>query len=108
VPWQRLLKEWAMYAALMAVLFLVFFRDSSLVGILLGLVASGPLYLLLGYVLAKFGYQRQTLRQARANSRDRRPAANSTDTDAVPGPRPKPPPTKRTSGGSRPGGQRRR
>jgi hypothetical protein len=103
VPWQRLLKEWAMYAALMAVLFLVFFRDSSLVGILLGLVASGPLYLLLGYVLAKFGYQRQTLRQARANSRNRRPIAGA---DIAPGPRPKPPPTKRTSGGSRPGGRR--
>ncbi len=95
-----------MYAALMAVLFLVFFRDSSLLGILLGLAASGPLYLLLGYVLAKFGYQRQTLRQARANSRDRRPAAAPADT--VPGPRPKPPPTKRTSGSGRPGGQRRR
>jgi hypothetical protein len=104
VPWQRLLKEWAMYAALMAVLFLVFFRDSSLLGILLGLVASGPLYLLLGYVLAKFGYQRQTLREARANPRNRRPVASD---DIVPGRRPKPPPTKRTSGGSRPGGRRR-
>ena len=100
VPWRRLLKEWALYAVLMAALFLVFFRDSSIVGILLGLLASGPLYLAFGYVMAKFGYQRQSLRQARSEAATRRaaPAAG----DRVAGPRPKPPPTRRTSGGGRP------
>jgi hypothetical protein len=104
VPWRRLLKEWALYAALMAALFLLFFRDSSIVGILLGLLASGPLYLAFGYVMAKIGYQRQTLRQARSSAAARRGASGATGATADPVPvrRPKPAPTKRTSGGSRP------
>ena len=99
VPWLRLLKEWALYAVLMAALFVVFFRDSSIVAILLGLLASGPLYIAFGYVVAKFGYQRQSLRQARTDAAARRAAPA---TGAVAGPRPKPPPTRRTSGGGRP------
>ena len=100
VPWRRLLKEWALYAVLMAVLFVVFFRDSSILGIVLGLLASGPLYIAFGYVMAKFGYQRQSLRQARTDAAARR-AAPATG-DRVGGARPKPPPTRRTSGGGRP------
>ncbi len=71
MPWARLLKEWAIYAAIMTVAFLIFFRDGNILPILAGLVVSGPLYLLLGWVLAKFGYQRQTLR----GGRDARAAA---------------------------------
>ncbi|MET0459636.1 MAG: hypothetical protein ABW195_10325 [Ilumatobacteraceae bacterium] len=61
VPWRRLVKEWLIYAAIMAVVFAVFFRDDNIVAILGGLVVSGPLYLGLGWVLAKFGYTRKTL-----------------------------------------------
>ena len=71
VPWRRLVREWLIYAAIMAALFLLFFRDDSMLGILAGLLVSGPLYLAFGYVLAKFGYQRKTLRDARAGCRHR-------------------------------------
>jgi hypothetical protein len=108
VPWRRLIREWLVYVVIMAALFLIFFRDDSLIGILAGLIISGPLYLLLGYVLAKFGYQRKTLRTTVQAARsgggasrepyDARPASAPA--------RPKPTPTRRTGGGGRPGGPR--
>ncbi len=105
VPWQRLTREWLVYVAIMAVVFLLFMRDRPLIGIFAGLFASGPLYLALGYVLAKFGYQRKTLREMRT---PRAEPARAEATSA-PGPRPKPAPTKRTGGGHRrPGGSRKR
>lgn len=94
VPWQRLVKEWLIYATLMCVVVLLFMRDRPVVGIIGGLLASGPLYLLLGFVLAKFGYTRKTLGDLRAN----RPAASAAE--PTPGPRPKPAPTRRTGGGT--------
>jgi hypothetical protein len=104
VPWRRLIREWLVYVAIMATIFVVFFRDNPLIGILAGLLVSGPLYLLVGYVLAKIGYQRKTLREARAGV-----GAARTVRDVQPGAapaRPKPAPTRRTGGGSRPGGPR--
>ena len=98
VPWQRLCKEWAIYASLMAVLFGLFFRDRGMLGILIGLVASLPLYLGLGAVLAKLGYQRKTLREGRAAARAVRESPSSARAP-VPS-RPKPAPTKRTGGGA--------
>lgn len=92
VPWRRMAREWLIYVAIMAVILVLFFRDRSLVGVFAGLLASGPLYLGIGYVLAKFGYQRQTLKQLRAG-RTQQPTATS------PAPRPVAP-TKRTGGGS--------
>lgn len=90
VPWGRLVREWLVYACVMIVVFFVFVRDSVSAGSILGLVASLPLYLLFGSVLAKFGYQRKTLRDLRV-----RPVA--------PTPRPtspqRPQPTRRTSTG---------
>ncbi|MET0143500.1 MAG: hypothetical protein ABW328_01750 [Ilumatobacteraceae bacterium] len=113
VPWTRLLKEWAIYAAIMSALFILFFRDGNVVAILAGLLVSGPLYLFLGFVLAKFGYQRQTLR----GGRDAR-AARAAEATANTGsngdgagelPRPRPPPTRRTSSGpNRPARNKRR
>ena len=98
----------------MAVLFVVFFRDGGLLGIMAGLLVSGPLYLGFGYVLAKFGYQRKSWKELRAEPR---PAARSKGSSTgsskassadTPGPRPKPAPTRRTGGGGagRPGGSR--
>jgi hypothetical protein len=97
VPWARLLKDWAIYAAIMAAIFLLFFDDDLSMGTFIGLVASLPIYLLFGSVLAKFGYTRKTMKEMREATPPRR----SSDTaDTAPSGRPKPPPTKRTGAGN--------
>jgi hypothetical protein len=104
VPWGRLLKEWAIYAAIMAVILAVLFRgEGRLVPILSGLLISLPLYLMFGAVLAKFGYQRKTLADLRTPRAE--PRAPTTDQTG----RPKPAPTRRTSTGpsNRPRSKRR-
>lgn len=111
VPWQRLTREWLLYVGVMAVLFVVFFRTTSLLGIIAGLLVSGPLYLVFGYVLAKFGYQRKTLKQLRSEAPVRGSKRSSGDdrSAAAGSLRPKPAPTSRTGGGThRPGPKRRR
>ena len=65
VPWDNLIRSWLIYVAIMAVVFVVLFRDQSLIGVFAGLLVSGPLYLAFGYVLAKFGYQRKTWKELR-------------------------------------------
>ena len=109
VPWRRLAKEWLIYAAIMAVVFAIFFRDDNIVAILGGLIVSGPLYLGLGYVLAKFGYTRKTLGDLdtpRAGSSSSSKGATAAVDDAG---RPRPAPTRRTSAGrNRPTKGRRR
>ena len=93
VPWRRLIKEWVIYAAIMTAIFALLFRgEAGLWPIIGGLLASGPLYLGLGYVLAKFGYQRKTLAEMRT------PRAASA-TGASGDERPTPAPTRRTSTG---------
>lgn len=115
VPWDRMIREWLIYVAIMLVILLIFFRSTSLIGVIAGLLVSGPMYLGFGWVLAKFGYQRKTMAELRAERGDRRSSrsASSTATDDSDnsGPRPKPAPTRRTGGGggsSRPGGSRRK
>jgi hypothetical protein len=108
VPWRRLIREWLIYAAIMAAIFLVFFGDASLAGAMAGLLISGPLYLALGVVLAKFGYQRKSLKQLRAERVDRADGAASPAVTG--GTRRRPAPTRRTAGGgraNRPGNRRR-
>ena len=98
VPWKRLIKEWAIYAAIMAVILVIFFRDGgNLLPILGGLLVSGPLYLVMGGVLAKFGYQRKTLAEMRTPRADVGDSSSSSSGAAAG--RPKPPPTRRTSTG---------
>jgi hypothetical protein len=107
VPWRRLIREWAIYAAIMAAIFVIFFRDSRLVGAMVGLLVSGPLYLALGVLLAKLGYQRKTIKQMRAERVAPGVSASATVPD---GPRRRPAPTRRTAGGgrsNRPGNRRR-
>jgi hypothetical protein len=95
VPWQRLIREWLVYAAIMSAVFFIFFRDNNLLGAVAGVLISGPLYLAFGAVMAKFGYQRTRLKDVRsATSTDTRRDAPETDTA-----RPKPAPTSRTGGG---------
>jgi hypothetical protein len=99
VPWQRLIREWLVYAVVMTGVFVIFFRGGSAAGAVAGVLISGPLYLGLGAVLAKFGYQRQRLRRPERDSPGATPASKSTaGSDA----RPKPAPTSRTGGQRRP------
>ncbi|MDA2944319.1 MAG: hypothetical protein O2925_09385 [Actinomycetota bacterium] len=60
-----------------------------------GLLVSGPAYLALGAVLAKFGYQRQRLKRSSPSSSDDSDADRSRS-------RSRPAPTKRTGGGTPP------
>ena len=109
VPWQRLVREWLIYVSIMALVLVLLFRNSGLVGALAGLLVSGPLYLLFGFVMAKFGYQRKTLKELRTP----RAATESVDDDTdrgTDGPaHRRPAPTRRTSGGgNRPKSRQRR
>lgn len=105
VPWQRLIREWLIYVAIMAALLAVFFRDSGYVGALAGLLVSGPLYLTFGFVMAKLGYQRKSLKEMKT---PRAAKQKTTDDDSPTEKRP-PAPTKRTSGGgNRPKSRQRR
>ena len=116
VPWRRLIREWLIYAAIMAAIFLIFVDEDNLIGAMVGLLISGPLYLVFGSVLAKFGYQRKSMKQLRAERADRpdstdgRSTSTSTATSTDRRPRQRPAPTRRTSGGgraNRPGNRRR-
>lgn len=112
MPWQRLVREWLVYAAIMTVIFVLFFSESGLIGALAGLFVSGPLYLGLGAVLAKLGYRRKTIKELRAE-RTSPPSARSGSDDghgSTAASRPRPAPTKRTSSGptNRPRSKRRR
>lgn len=89
------MREWILYVGIMVIVFVLFFRDRGLIGALAGLLISGPLYLGLGFVLAKLGYKRATIREIKAQ-RATSTAESSSST------RPRPAPTRRTSGGTRP------
>ena len=109
VAWRRLVRDWLVYAGIMSAVFVVFYRDRLSAGPFIGLLLSGPLFVGVGAVLAKLGYQRKSLRDLRSEAADRQQAAPA----AAPGggPRAKPAPTKRTSTGpsqsKRPTGKRR-
>ena len=102
VPWKRLVREWLIYVAVMAVVLLVVFRSSNVIGAFAGLLVSGPLYLLMGFVLAKLGYQRKTLKEMRTPQAATRGSKKSKDDDVTTESTPekrRPAPTSRTSGG---------
>ena len=95
MPWARLLKEYAIYAGIMAAILLLLFRDGGALPLLGGLVAAGPIYLLLGAVMAKFGYQRKSLTEMRTPRADSQRTATATAATV----RERPAPTKRTTTG---------
>ena len=109
VPWNRLIREWLIYAGIMTAVFVVFFRGDNVLGAIAGVLISGPLYLAFGAAMAKFGYQRTRLKDVRGAAKasgDASSAASGTGSDE---PRPKPAPTSRTAGGgSRPKSSSRR
>ncbi len=87
------------YVAIMTAVLLVFFRDSGAAGAIAGVLVSGPLYLLFGFVMAKLGYQRRSLKEMgtpRAASSD---DADTTGDSGAGGTKGRPAPTRRTSGG---------
>jgi hypothetical protein len=105
VPWERLVREWVLYAGIMSAIFLVFFRDNNVIGALAGVLISGPLYLAFGAVMAKFGYTRKNLKELRAQSKagasDKQGNKNDDqDVSGGNGRGDKPAPTSRTSSGS--------
>lgn len=97
VQWRRLLTEWAVVMGFMVLITTFFTKDRS-VGNYVAVLIGGLVYPLFGYVLAKFGYQRTSLRQQRqraaAQAAAKRAAAGSGAVH-----RPRPAPTKRTSTG---------
>jgi hypothetical protein len=93
VPWRRLLTEWLVVTVIVAVIFAFVVRATRIESYL-GLFVGGAVYLGVGAVLAKFGYQRATLRSLR----EQRPAAPARPSSAA-GSRPRPAPTRRTSTG---------
>ncbi|MFT3854882.1 MAG: hypothetical protein QM733_19415 [Ilumatobacteraceae bacterium] len=99
VPWNRLLKEAAIFLVVGGVIFAVFIKDtkpSSYVGLVIGM----GIYVGFSVVLAKFGYTRETMKQARARqAAARQQQGRSRGAAASPMSRPKPAPTKRTSTG---------
>jgi uncharacterized membrane protein YgcG len=111
VPWKRLIKEWLLYAGVMAAIFLLLFRNANVFGAIVGILISGPLYLLFGAVLAKFGYTRKTMKELRSErNADSSSSGKSSGTssgkssasspsDESSGDRMAPAPTRRTSTG---------
>lgn len=99
VPWNRLIREWLIYAAIMSAVFILFFRGSNGLGAVAGVLISGPLYLGFGAVMAKFGYQRTRLKDVRAAAKPTDEPTESATGASSDSPRPKPAPTSRTAGG---------
>jgi hypothetical protein len=114
VPWGRLVREWLVYVAVMAVVFVLFLRDTVTVGSVVGLLASLPMYLIAGFVLAKFGYQRKTFRDLKTATRAAQSESSSTSSSSSSNratSRGKPATTRRTSTGPsqhRPNNKRKR
>lgn len=107
VPWKRLFVEWAIVGAAMVLITVVLTRSPAGPTIS-AIVLGGGIYLAVGAVLAKFGYQRKSLAQLRAASAAE--AQQKAARTAGSAPRPKPAPTRRTSTGpaQRPQGKRKR
>jgi hypothetical protein len=102
VPWQRLIRDWLLYVGIMAAVFVFIYRDDLSAGPFVGLLVSGPLFLVIGAVLAKFGYTRKTMKDLRAEGDARRAAAAAPQAPAT---RSRPAPTRRTSTGPGRGGR---
>ncbi len=94
VPWRRLIREASIFVVVGVVAIWVFAKElkpSTFFGLVLGMV----FYVGFVAVLSKFGYQRQSLREAR----DRRRAIVAAPTPETAAGRPRPAPTRRTSTG---------
>ena len=104
VPWRRLIREWLIYVGIAGVGFVIYYlaKGKKLeIGLFAGLLSSGPMYLVFGGVLAKFGYQRKTMKDLRATKAAQPVAvsARSGSGGGAAGVRNRPAPTRRTSTG---------
>lgn len=107
VPWRRLVREWLVYIVIAATALTVYYlaTDRPLAaGLYAGLLASGPMYIGFGALLAKFGYQRKTFKDLRA-AREVQARTTPASTETTAAVRARPAPTRRTSTGpsNRPG-----
>ena len=101
------MREWVIYVGIMAVVLAIFFRENGIIGALAGLLVSGPLYLAFGFVLAKFGYRRRSLKEMRTprasassgRSSGRSSTSSSSADEGASPTRNRPAPTSRTSTG---------
>jgi hypothetical protein len=95
IPWRRIAREATIFLVIGGVALTLLAKHRQ-VGTYVGLVVGMVFYVGFVAVLAKFGYQRQSIRQAR----ERRTAvtAKATTTSAQTG-RQRPAPTRRTSTG---------
>jgi hypothetical protein len=75
-----------------------FFTSERSIGSYAAVLVGGSIYPLFGWVLAKFGYQRTSLKQQRERSLAQA-AAKRAAASAAPAARARPAPTKRTSTG---------
>jgi len=104
VPWKRLTTEWLVIGVVVALVSLLV-TDNRSAGSYLTIVFGGVVYVVLGAVLSKFGYQRKTLKQIRADAAATPPrqVGRSSPVRA-----PRPAPTSRTGGANRRPQQKRR
>jgi hypothetical protein len=91
VPWRRLMTEWVV-VTLVLIVVMALFLDAEPAAYS-SLLVGGVVYLGVGFVLAKIGYQRTTVRSLRDHQR-------ASATTNAPAARPRPAPTKRTGGGT--------
>ena len=108
VPWQRLMREWLIYAAIMTAVFLLIFNDGNTIGAVAGVLVSGPLYLGFGWLLAKFGYQRKTLKEMRTPQASSASNDDDRDGDANAARRSVAPTSRTAGGGNRPPAKKNR
>jgi Ca2+/Na+ antiporter len=94
IPWRRLIREAAIFLVLGS-LAMVFLVKKPQVASFVGLLVGMCFYVGFVAVLSKFGYERQSIRQAR----ERRRAVANAPVAAAPGARARPAPTRRTSTG---------
>jgi hypothetical protein len=97
VAWKRLFIEWLVIGAVVSFvsLFITKNRDA---GSYIAIVLGGFVYLGLGGILAKFGYQRKTLKQIRAEAAATPPRQVGSTAGSA-SQRQRPAPTSRTSTG---------
>ena len=95
VPWRRLVREAAIFIVVGA-LVITILVDKPNPGDYAGLLLGMMFYVAFVAVLSKFGYERQSLRQAREQRRATDAQVSAASAQAA---KPRPAPTKRTSTG---------
>lgn len=99
VPWKRLSIEWLVIGSVVALVSLITTENRNLSSYL-SILFGGIIYVAFGALLAKFGYQRKTLKQIRNEAAAQPPRQVGRSSAPSPAGRPKPAPTSRTGGAS--------